>query len=141
MSDLTALSQEYAESACFAEEVNADLLEVKRMLMGPSGDSEQGRASRRRLARAVRSVVAALHSAAAREEASDDLDYVPPEVLERIEQRHRPRLAYFIDDLRAATDALDGDESIAPEVLALCDELCEVADATASASFRRLRRR
>jgi hypothetical protein len=62
-------------------------------------------------------------------------------VLSRLEAKNRARLAWFLDDLRQTAAALQGDNPLEAQQLETLDEVCDAADATASASFRRLWRR
>ena len=56
--------------------------------------------------------------------------------------KHGSKMAYFLEDLTAATESLSGQPGpINDAVITLLDELCDVADQTASSMFRRLRRR
>jgi hypothetical protein len=65
----------------------------------------------------------------------------PPEVLERLAERHANQLPYFLDDLKETVASLHRGGVLAEKELSTLDEICHAADATASASFRRLRRR
>jgi len=69
-------------------------------------------------------------------------EVVPQEVVERLAGRHGSKMAYFLEDLSAAAALLSGATApIDEKVVHLLDEICDVADQTASAMFRRLRRR
>jgi hypothetical protein len=144
MSDMSNLSNEYAASADFATEVNAAVLALKRAwsrgeetASGPSPDEAQ---SRTRLAAVLCALARALSPAEATEDAEAPL-VIPEDVLSRLEAKHRAQLAWFLDDLRHTAAALQGEDPLEAAQLETLDEVCDAADATASASFRRLWRR
>jgi hypothetical protein len=142
MSDLTTLSDEYAESADFAQAVNSAVLALKKRALGgaggtvPPADELRGKADE--LARFVSAILFQL---------TDDGNtpakgtLIPDNVIARLEERRGNELPYFLDDLKRARDALAHAGPIGAKELATLDEICDVADAAASASFRRLRRR
>ena len=66
---------------------------------------------------------------------------VPPEVVERLSSEHKNQMGYLLDDLSAAERALRGEAPMDANVIRVLDEICNAADASASAMFRRLRRR
>ncbi len=147
MSDMTALSHEYETSASFAERVNAAVLQVKKAcfhrdnMPEPAVDALAD--SSKQLANILGELAVRLASL---RQSGDQIQLpqameVPEEVLERIENKQRSRLAYFIEDLELAAEALAGKGKIDNRVLGTLDEVCEAADAIASAMFRRLRRR
>jgi hypothetical protein len=135
MSDVSALSHEYQTSAKLAEELNDAIIAIKKAKLHRRSSLDQN--ERRRLAvtlRAVRNRLA--HDAKGPEE------IVPQEVVERLVGKHGAKMAYFLDDLTAATEALSAPSaSISDTIIQLLDEICDAADQTASSMFRRLRRR
>jgi hypothetical protein len=50
-------------------------------------------------------------------------------------------MGYLLEDLASAEQALRGNTPVDSEVMRILDEICDAADASASAMFRRLRRR
>ena len=66
---------------------------------------------------------------------------VPSEVLERFAAKHANQLPYFQDDLIETARVLGGEAAIDDKAMRVLEELSDAADATASESFRRLRRR
>ena len=66
---------------------------------------------------------------------------VPGEVLERLAAKHANQLPYFQDDLVETATLLAGESAIDDKAMKVLEELSDTADATASESFRRLRRR
>lgn len=137
MSDTTALSHQYAASAAFAERMSRWALALKKAVGeadGPGG--EEGRAG---LAAVLARVLERLNLD---QPVSDEaVPLVPEEFYERLEARHRSEADWFIEDLRAAHAALREGRPLDERAWAIVDEVGDAADATASASFRRLWRR
>ncbi len=135
MSDISALSHEYQTSAKLAEELNEALLILKKArLHRRSGLNQE---QRHRLANTLGAVRSRLAN-----EGKAPGEVVPQEVVERLVGKHGSKMAYFLEDLTAATESLSGQPGpINDAVITLLDELCDVADQTASSMFRRLRRR
>lgn len=144
MSDMSNLSNEYAASADFATEVNAAVLALKRAWSRgeetASGWSPEEAQFRKRLATVLLALARVLSPAEAAEDAEAPL-VIPEDMLSRLEAKHRARLAWFLDDLRQTAAALRGESPLEAPQLETLDEVCDAADATASASFRRLWRR
>ncbi len=69
-------------------------------------------------------------------------EFLPQEMVERLSERHRPRMAYFLDDLSRTVSVLGNDlVPLDDSIIGVLDEICDAADETASAVFRRMRRR
>ena len=138
MSDTTTLSHEYETSASFAETVNQAVLKLKKARLGrPDVSSSEVTDARSTMASLLDAVASSLGAPA---RAKTPVP-VPNEVLERLVSKHTNRLSYFQDDLVQAAAALQKGTAIDDEALKVLEELSDAADATASASFRRLRRR
>lgn len=138
MSDTTTLSHEYETSASFAESVNQAVLHLKKARRGRSSASaEEVRAARTTLAGMLEAVAASVGSPST---AGHGVN-VPGEVLDRLVAKNSNRLSYFQDDLVEAAKALKKSVETSDETLEILEEIADAADATASASFRRLRRR
>ena len=144
MSDMTALFHEYEASADFAEHVNAAVIQLKKWHIGtpgfPKPDEQTLRDARRRLADMLLGLAERL-SAVDGTAAGGEFVVIPEDVVERVEAKHKSRRAYFMADLRNTSKALASEESLTEEILETLDGICDAADASASASFRRLRRR
>jgi len=138
MSDTTTLSHEYETSASFAETVNQAVLTLKKARFGRRDVSPTEVTEARTAMATLLDAVAASLGAAAR---SAKAVQVPSEVLERLVAKHTNRLSYFQDDLVQTAAALQKGSAIDDEALKVLEEISDAADATASASFRRLRRR
>ena len=135
MSDVSALSHEYRTSAKLAEELNSAIIAIKKGRLHRR--LELSDEQRRQLANTLEAV----RNRLANEEKTPAV-VVPQEVVARLVGRHRSKLAYFLEDLTAASKALSRPStSVEDFVVNLLDEICDVADQTASSMFRRMRRR
>jgi len=136
MSDVTALSHEYETSAKVAEEINSLVLELKKSVSSPERALPE--ASRTRLA----AIVLAIRNQLAHGlPGAGSAERLPEELLERIAARHKNQLQYFLSDLESTEQQLNESGTVEAPVLQTLDEICDAADAAASAMFRRLRRR
>lgn len=129
MSDISALSHDYEATSQFAEQVNTAVLLLKKALSGaqqqPDIEALAG------IVRAVRNQLVHSKPSAA----------VPPEVVARLLSEHQSQLGYLIDDLASTEEALRSMSPLDQNVMRTLDAICDAADASASAVFRRLRRR
>lgn len=137
MSDTTTLSLQYAASAAFAEEVSRRLLALKKD-EGPAPGDDPHREARAFLAGVLCGLLERLRPDG---HTPDEAMSVPEEVFGRLEERHRSDADWFADDLRAACSALREGRPLDARAWEILDEVADAADATASASFRRLWRR
>lgn len=129
MSDISALSHDYEAASEFAEKVNNAVLGLKRSLKRPQKMPDL--AALADIVRAVRTQLASSEKSTA----------VPPEVVDRLSSEHQNQMSYLLDDLSIAEGALRGKSALDEEVIRVLDAICDAADASASAMFRRLRRR
>ncbi len=138
MSDTTTLSHEYETSASFAETVNQAVLRLKKARLGRRDVSPtEVTEAQTKMATLLEAVASSLGAPAR----ATKLVQVPSEVLERLVAKHSNKLSYFQDDLVQTAAALQKGSVIDEEALKVLEEISDAADATASASFRRLRRR
>mgnify|MGYP000894980282 CR=1 FL=1 len=143
MSDATSLSSNYSVTADFAKEFNSAVLVLKRWhlapdsLPRPAAEDEAG--ARRQLADRVRGVIAGL--APGDSSGAATASRIPAGVLSRLTERNQSKMTWFLADLRNVEQLLAGTSALEPGDFAPLDEVCDAADATASASFRRLWRR
>jgi len=135
MSDISALSHDYESTARFAELVNTAVLALKKSLRHGRA-APPTREETLRLAEIVRAVKTQVE-----ERVREVSPEVPSEVVERLRTEHQSQLGYLIDDLTSAEKALAGSVPLDADVVRVLDEICDAADASASAMFRRLRRR
>ena len=129
MSDISALSHDYEATSQFAERINSAVLLLKKSLRRPDERPDMGD-----LANLVEDVKKQLSS-------SEHSTAVPTEIVERLSSEHQTQMNYLIEDLRSAEEALRGNAAVDPAVIRVLDAICDAADASASAMFRRLRRR
>jgi len=129
MSDISALSHDYEATSQFADRINSAVLQLKKSL-----HHSQARPDLGELASVVEAVKTQLSSA-------EHSTTVPMEVVERLSSEHQAQMSYLIADLQSAEEALRGKAAVDPAVIRVLDEICDAADASASAMFRRLRRR
>jgi hypothetical protein len=129
MSDISALSHDYEATSQFADRINSAVLQLKKSL-----HQSQARPDLGELASVVEAVKTQLSS-------SEHSTTVPMEVVERLSSEHQAQMSYLIADLQSAEEALRGKAAVDPAVIRVLDEICDAADASASAMFRRLRRR
>ena len=136
MSDISALSHEYETSAKLAEELNEAILAIKRSRLHQRVGL--GLDQRRSLAGTVGSLRQQLEVG----QGSAQAEFLPQEMVERLCERHRPRMAYFLDDLSRTVSVLENDlVPLDDAIIRVLDEICDAADETASSVFRRMRRR
>jgi hypothetical protein len=135
MSDISALSHEYETSAKL-EDLNEAILTIKKSRVHQSA----GLTIDQRRALAI--TVEALWQQLDPDQGSSQEEFLPQEILARLHERNSQRMPYFLDDLSRTAKTLE-DESMRVDepVIRVLDEICDAADATASAVFRRMRRR
>ena len=141
MSDMSSLSHEYASTTDFSRQINrAVLLLKKRYLRGDSATprSEEFYNSRRLAHQTVRAL---LHRLSGEPVVGVDEESLPDDIVLRIEQRHRDNLDDFTYHLAELEQRLSEDAALGAKELILLDSICEAADASASAMFRKLLRR
>ena len=142
MSDMSSLSHEYASSADFSRDINDAVLTLKkRFVRGEDHAVEPAsRDAAKRLRDTLIHLLHRLGESSAVPVASAEVS-IPEDVQSRIEQLHQGDLVYFLADLKRLVDALSGNASLDQNDLALLDSIGEAADASASATFRKLWRR
>jgi hypothetical protein len=144
MSDMTGLSHEYATTAEFAQQVNQAVLVLKkdrlREIVPPESEEDLAQA-RAALREVVSALLALVSQAEASVSAAATETMIPEDVIARLKRKYQSRMVYFLADLRRTLSALDGEIDLSDDEIAVLDSVCDAADASASASFRRLRRR
>lgn len=145
MSDLSSLSHDYAASASFAEEINESLLKLKKVLAKTPGSRfvrpEEVQEARENLRRILSSLLQEI-SKPERNQADEGfkIKLIPEEFIDGIHDKHKGRFSYFVEDLSEALNALDTNR-ITNQTINILDDICDIADSTASVTFRRLWRR
>lgn len=141
MSDMSSLSHEYASTTDFSRQINRAVLLLKKRYL--QGEPEVPRLDDLKNARhlAQQTVRALLHRLASEPISDLDEESLPEDVVLRIEERQRGNLNYFTQDLAELDQRFANDEALSADDLELLDAICEDADASASATFRKLWRR
>jgi hypothetical protein len=143
MSELSIISHDYALNAEFARKFNYAVLTLKRRyLLARAGNAESDdkvKQARSDLKSLLDSLVAALEDEAGKAWTAEQAQ-VPADVLERFRKRVGAELQETIADLRGIIDDLVKGAGLRETAFRVLDMVCEAADATASAAFRRLRR-
>jgi hypothetical protein len=140
MSEMSSLSHEYASTSDFSRELNDAVLVLKRASIRPPAGA--GKAEVEKAVRRVREILANLlvRFGEATGKASDEF-IIPEDVVARIESNHSGEQAYFVADVKRLASGLAPERPIDKSDLKLLDSICTAADASASATFRKLWRR
>ena len=142
MSDLSIIAHDYELNAQFARKFNDAVLNLKRvyLLRRAATPETQGKIeqSRNELGQLLESLVSALQDEGKAWTA--DRAQVPADVLERLRKHLKGELPETVLELRHVVEALAKDAALDEAAFSALDRVCEAADATASAAFRRLRR-
>jgi hypothetical protein len=142
MSDLSIIAHDYELNAEFARKFNEAVLNLKRVYLLRRTATTETKAgienSRTELRQLLGSLVLALQDKGKAWTA--DQAQVPADVIERLRQRLKGDLAETIVELRQVVESLGKGAALDKSAFAALDHVCEAADATASAAFRRLRR-
>ena len=142
MSDLSIIAHDYELNAEFARKFNDAVLNLKRLYLlrrtvTPDTQAEIEK-SRGELRHLLDSLVLALQDDG--KSWTADQAQVPADVIERLHKRLKGELPETILELRRVTESLAKGVALDEAAFAALDRVCEAADATASAAFRRLRR-
>ncbi len=142
MSDISSLSHNYASTTDFSHHVNQAVLILKKLYLGSGKEIVE-----KDFAEATILVGGMVHHLLQRMGADVEpskAQYavaIPEDVLTRLEEKQRGKLKYFMDDLTKLNETLSSGGELSAEEIELLDSICEVADASASATFRKLWRR
>jgi hypothetical protein len=142
MSDLSIIAHDYELNAEFARKFNEAVLNLKRVYLlrrAATPETETGiEESRTQLRRLLESLVLALQDEGKAWTA--DQAQVPADVIDSFRKRLKGELPETIVELRRVVDSLAKGGALDESAFAALDRVCEAADATASAAYRRLRR-
>lgn len=142
MSDLSIIAHDYALNAEFARSFNESILNLKRFyLLGRNTDIEAQQSiehSRTNLRQMLESLLLALGDSG--KPWSEEQAQVPADVVDRLRGREKGDLPETVELLRGVGKALSTKSPLSHSEFTTLDRVCEAADATASAAFRRLRR-
>jgi hypothetical protein len=141
-SELSIIAHDYALNAEFAKNFNQAVMNLKRRyLLGRTskgGDGDAIEKSREEIRRLVGSLVAGLEGAD--RPWTEDQAQIPTDVLEALRKRLKGELPKKTAELRRVAANLARGATLDQAAFVVLDRVCEAADATASAAFRRLRR-
>jgi hypothetical protein len=142
MSDLSIIAHDYALNAEFARKFNEAVLNLKRRYLLKRVVAGEAEAAVERFRDELRvllgSLVLALEDAG--KAWSADQAQIPADVVDALHKRLKGELPETITDLRRVAGDLAKGTALDETAFAVLDRVCEAADATASAAFRRLRR-
>ena len=142
MSDMSSLSHEYASVADFSRAVNEAVLLLKKKFAHAERNAETDEL--RNAIHRLRDILSTLlrRLADAGETGSEQGEVaIPEDVLARIVEEHRGELAYFREDIGRLVATLTVNARLERKDFDVLDAICEAADASASATFRKLWRR
>ena len=142
MSDMSSLSHEYASVADFSRALNEAVLLLKKRFAHAGRDTEieELRSAIHRLRDILSTLLRRLTDAGETEGEQGEVA-IPEDVLARIVEEHRGELPYFREDIARLLGALTENTRLERKDFDVLDTLCGVADASASATFRKLWRR
>lgn len=142
MSELSIIAHDYALNADYARQFNDTVLILKRRyLLGRVGNGETEetvKQARQDLKVLLGSLVAALEDEG--KPWTADQAQVPADLLERFRKRVKGAFEETVTELREVVDHLGKGVALRDPAFKVLDMVCEAADETASAAFRRLRR-
>lgn len=142
MSDLSIIAHDYELNAKFARKFNEAVLNLKRLYLLRRTTTAETEVSivksRTELRQLLESLVLALQDEGKAWTA--DQAQVPADVIDRLRERLKGELPETIVELRRVVESLVQGAALNEPAFAALDRVCEAADATASAAFRRLRR-
>ena len=142
MSDLSIIAHDYELNAEFARKFNDAVLNLKRvyLLRRAATPETQGKIeqSRNELRQLLDSLLSALQGEGKAWTA--DQAQVPADVVERLRKHLKVELQETVLELRRVVETLAKAAELNEAAFSALDRVCEAADATASAAFRRLRR-
>jgi hypothetical protein len=143
MSDIGVISHEYERSSELAKKINDALMTIKKAHYGLPGSSvlpdEEISHSQQFLIDILRKFLVAL-SAKARvnvTEPSSEID-LPGSLLQRIRTKQKPKLIYYLADLRKAAEHLEqGVDYLTDSDLILLDDMCAAIDIQTATIFQK----
>lgn len=146
MSDLSALSHEYATNAMFADEINNLILKMKKYSFKTGGldkiNSKEIKDIQTKLVEFMEGLLVELKPESLEPDvARKRKGLIPAEVVERVRYQYKNALDYWIEDTKEIIRVLKSDRQIDTKGFELLDALCDAADSITSNSFRRLWRR
>lgn len=143
MSDIGVISYEYQRSSELAEKINDALIVIKKAHYGlPSSsvlpDEEISR-SQQFLVDVLRKFLEAFSTKTRVNVAEPSSEiYLPGSLLQRIRTKHKPKLIYYLADLRKAAEHLEqGVDHLTDSDLSLLDDMCAAIDIQTATIFQK----
>lgn len=143
MSDVGVISHEYQKSSELAKRINDALIIVKKVhYQLPSSTDLSGERiseSRHLIVSVLRKLLDAFSTKAQVDiiEAPSEIE-LPSSLLQRIRTRQRPKLTYYLADLRRAREHLEqGIEYLTDSDLRLLDDVCAAMDLQTATIFQK----
>jgi hypothetical protein len=143
MSDVGVISHEYRKSSELAKRMNDALIIVKKIhYQLPSSTALSGESiseSRHLIVSVLRKLLDAFSAKAqvAFIETPSEIE-LPSSLLQRIRTRQRPKLTYYLADLRRASEHLEqGIEYLTDNDLRLLDDVCAAMDLQTTTIFQK----
>ena len=143
MSDVGVISHEYQKSSELAKRINDALMIVKKVhYQLPSSTALSGERiseSRNFIVSILRKLIDAFSAKAQVDviEAPSEIE-LPSSLLQRIRTRQRPKLSYYLADLRRAWEHLEqGIEYLTDNDLRLLDDVCAAMDLQTATIFQK----
>ena len=142
MSDLSIVAHDYALNADFARRFNNAVLTLKRFYLLGRRDGDE---NLRNVESAIADLLPLLESLVVALEGSNSQwseaqVRIPADVIESLRNRVKADLPEVIAQLKIIIEHLSSGTTAKQSAFDALDRVCESADATASAAFRRLRR-
>lgn len=140
MNDLAYLSNEYVERAELLKKLNAASRELKREST-PSNTDRARRKEAQESQEILLDLLMEIRNLTTGSVVRESKNIFPDEFLDHIVREKDSRFPYWSEDLSRLIEEIEQGRSLSSESVAILDWLCEHADALATRSFRRLRRR
>jgi len=143
MSDVGVISHEYQTASELAKKLNDALIVIKkvhyRLASSKKLSDEEISQSRQLLTDILHKLMTAFSAKVQKEVAVSpgEVD-LPSSLLQRIRIKQKPKIVYYLADLRKATEHLEkGIDHLTDEDLNLLDEMCAAADMQTATVFQK----
>jgi hypothetical protein len=143
MSDVGVISHEYQKNSELAKQINDALIIVKKahyqLLSSSALSNERISESRHFLVSVLRKLSGAFTAKARVDviEAPSEID-LPSSLVQRIRTKQRPKLTYYLADLKKASEHLEkGVEYLTDSDLRLLDDVCAAIDLQTAIIFQK----
>jgi hypothetical protein len=142
MSETGVISQEYYSAAELFRMVNQSVIILKKKHYNLTGAAnitpEQFREAAEMLTQLLNQVIETVQSHRALLTGYESQLQVPPFFINRLRERHRNEMEWYLNDLRDLLVAIREEKPLTKDLITHLDELCSQLDAETSAIHRRL---